>query len=213
MAFGIPNGRDIPVPGDFDGDGKTDIAVFDPPSATFFESFSGGGAKVFQFGVPNGRGLPVAGDFDGDGKTDTAVYDPLGSVFYIAYSGGGAKRYPFGIPNGQGRPIVGDFDGDGTADVAVFDPESAVHYESLSGGTARVFAFGVPAADDRPVSGPQPVPNLPTPVVRFAEVSAPPADAQIAPPRTIAKPRAALHRRIHRRSSPAIAVPSGHPTS
>ena len=41
---------DIPVPGDYDLDGKTDIAIFRPATGTWFIANSGGGSSAFVFG-------------------------------------------------------------------------------------------------------------------------------------------------------------------
>src|SRR5207248_2311069 len=99
--------------GDFDGDGKTDTAIYDQTQSQFFILHSGGGAKTPQFGNPAHTNVPVAGDFDGDGKADTAIYDQTSSQFFVLLSSGGAKTPQFGNPAHTNVPVTGDFDGDG----------------------------------------------------------------------------------------------------
>ncbi len=137
----------VAKPGDFDGDGKTDIAGFVPESSTFIVMPSSGAFPYpVQFGPP-GATVAISGDFDGDGKTDIAGFIPELSVFIIMPSSG-APPYAvqFGPP-GATVPIVGDFDGDGRADIAGFVPESSTFIVMPSSGAPPyAVQFGPPGA-------------------------------------------------------------------
>src|SRR5205823_825805 len=96
--FGAP-GLDVPIPADFDGDGKTDLAVFRPTSDQWLILKSSGGSIIKQFGAP-GLDLPVPGDYDGDGKVDLALYRPSTAQWLVLPSHGGPGQVTqFGMAN------------------------------------------------------------------------------------------------------------------
>jgi hypothetical protein len=65
---------DIAVTGDYDGDGRENIAVFRPSTGVWYlaSQQSGGGFQARAFGQAGD--IPVPADYDGDGRTDIGVY-------------------------------------------------------------------------------------------------------------------------------------------
>ena len=107
-----------PTPSDFDGDSKSDIAVFRSSDGTWYISQSSNGAfRAQPFGLSSDRIVPA--DFDGDRKTDIAVFRPDSNTWYILESINNTFRaQQFGAS--ADVPVPADYDRDGKADVAVF---------------------------------------------------------------------------------------------
>ncbi len=142
---------DMPVPGDFDGDGRSDRAVVRNVNGSYIwwlnHSFDNSVIAI-QWGINGDK--PVVGDYDFDGRADIGVFRPSSGTWYILRSSDGqllAKQ--FGT-NGD-IPVIGDFPGTTDAtDIAVFRPSNGTWYLD-KGNSVSAIQFGL--SGDKPVVG------------------------------------------------------------
>src|SRR5262249_25568704 len=135
VPWGI--GGDVPVRGDFDGDGKMDAAVFRSSDLNWYIlKSSNQQLQVQQWGFATDK--RIEGDFDGDGKTDFAVFRPSDTFWYILRSSDGQldiRRW--GLTGDV--PLQGDYDGDGKSDLAVWRESDRNFWILQSGGSTQPF--------------------------------------------------------------------------
>lgn len=141
FPFGLPT--DVITPGDYDGDQKTDAAVFRNGTWHLLRSTDGYGTIL----LGAAGDIPQPGDFDGDGTDDPAVFRPANGIWYINGSTTGYSTIRFGMSGD--RPIAADFDGDGKVDPAIYRGGQWHILGSQNGYS--VITFGIDS--DTPVPG------------------------------------------------------------
>ena len=114
------SGGFVSVAGDYDGDGKTDPAMYCEMSGLWSILLSAGGYTDFSFSFGGPGHVAIPADYDGDGLTDPAVYNETTAQWYVRYS----SDYYFlnsGVFGGPGYTAApADYDGDGKADGCVY---------------------------------------------------------------------------------------------
>jgi hypothetical protein len=126
---------------DFDGDGRSDLAIYRPALGEWWylrSSDNGNGAV--QFGTATD--FPVAADFTGDGVSDVAFFRrATGEWFVLRSEDSSFYAFPFGTS--QDIALAGDFDGDGRADPAVYRANTGTWYIlKSSDGEVDIRLFG-----------------------------------------------------------------------
>lgn len=143
MNYNVAQGAVRPALGDFDGDGKADLALGLGPfrrAGGYFLTYRSTGSGFENprwrripwgpYNSENGEVWPACGDVDGDGKADLVLglgtYPAVGGMT-LSYRSTGATFGPprwFRVPwnaynrvNGEVHPALRDLDGDGKADL------------------------------------------------------------------------------------------------
>ncbi|PYS97918.1 MAG: hypothetical protein DMF63_17845 [Acidobacteria bacterium] len=136
------NSGDRIVPADYNGDCRTDFAVF--RNGTWYIKTLVTGAEIYyQFGLSGD--VPVPGDYDGDDLADPAVF--RNGIWYVQGTRDGFSAVQFGIAGD--KPVPADYDGDGKDDIAVY--RDGVWYIQNSSGGVTIVQFGL--GTDKPVVG------------------------------------------------------------
>ncbi|MGI5289159.1 FG-GAP repeat domain-containing protein [Nonomuraea polychroma] len=123
-----------PIAGDFNGDGKSDLAAVKDGST--LHVWNGKGGNSFGGAVALGPGwgpyagtLTSVGDVNGDGRDDIAA---VGNGTLYVWNGNGSNGFGNAVEIGPGwgsfsKPVGGDFDGDGIGDLAAVKDGSTLH--------------------------------------------------------------------------------------
>ena len=140
---------------DYNGDGKSDLAVYDRATGNWFvRSLATNAAVVFGLNWGNLNMIPVPGDYDGDGKNDLTVYDQTNGKWYIWSLARHALILWGQQWGGSGFiPVPGDYDGDGLFDLAVYQQNVGNWYVRSLGGKTISWGLNWGAAGMTPVPG------------------------------------------------------------
>jgi len=162
---GVPNiqfpfgaSTDLPVVGDWNGDGVATIGLYRPSTSTFFlRNSNSAGVPDIQFSYGDGPGgdVPIAGDWNGDGIWTIGVYRPSTATFFLRNSntpGPGEIVVPYGAVGD--KPVLGDWDGNGTTTIGVYRPGTVTFFlrNSNTPGVANI-AIPYGATGDTPIVG------------------------------------------------------------
>jgi hypothetical protein len=138
--------------GDFNGDGKHDLATANDPSnnvSILLGNGQGGFSAAANFAAGNAPSSVAVGDFNRDGKLDLAVANYVGkNVSILLGNGAGGFGSPTNFAAGPNpySVAVGDLNGDGKLDVAVGNAlfgSVAILMGNGAGGFAPATFFGM----------------------------------------------------------------------
>ncbi|HTS17799.1 MAG TPA: hypothetical protein VMP11_09520 [Verrucomicrobiae bacterium] len=119
---------DLPVVGDWNGDGSTGIGVFRPSDLTWRldSNMNGTTGLVFRFEGMKAGDIPIVGDWDGNGTATPGYFRPADASWHLRNSNStGAEDWPilhFGMPTDL--PVVGDWNGEGRDTIGIYRPEN-----------------------------------------------------------------------------------------
>jgi len=165
---------DLPVTGDWNGDGTDEVGVWRPSTRQFlldtnangkWDGPTGGDNLTPAFGAATDR--PLAGDWNGDGKDEVGVWRPGDRRFRLDANGNGRWDGPAGTDILTGAfgastdvPVTGDWNGDGRDEVGGwrpsegkfrFDTNGNGSWDGIGGGDTASAIFGT--STDQPVAG------------------------------------------------------------
>jgi Ca2+-binding RTX toxin-like protein len=133
--FGLAG--DVPLIGDWDGNGIDDLGVYRPSSSRYYldegtRGWTGqtAGELGYQFGRPGDA--PLVGDWNGDGRDDFGSFrrNSNGTTTFSldvgvrGWTGQSPEELGFVFGFVGDRPLVGDWNGDGRDDFGVLSPRT-----------------------------------------------------------------------------------------
>jgi CubicO group peptidase (beta-lactamase class C family) len=140
----------IPVAGDWNGDGRAGVGIYQMETNTFYlrDTLTSGDPEYVVMlaasaGFPD-EAYPIAGDFDGDGDDELGLFDFRDMNVYLTTSlASPTVAMSFLVPGGS--VIAGDFDGNGVDTMAGFDGttnEFTILAENVEGAATTTVQLG-----------------------------------------------------------------------
>ncbi|MBD0674168.1 DUF1906 domain-containing protein [Streptomyces sp. CBMA156] len=132
--FGNPG--DVPLVGDWNGDGKDTFGVYRPSEGWFYLSNDNASVAV-SAGFGNPGDVPLVGDWNGDGRDTIGIYRPSTQDFVWTDDNVNVVRTQQ-MGSAGDVPVVGDWNGDGRDTIGVYRPAEGMFYLTDSGAGASV---------------------------------------------------------------------------
>ncbi len=149
FPYGNGFNEDEYLVGDWDGDGKDNIAVRKGRRVIMDYNFDGRGDRRQEYGDGNKEDEYLVGDWDGDGKDNLAIRRGNMIIMDYNFDGNGDKRIRFGHGNNEDQYLVGDWDGDGKDNIAVRRGNEIIMDTNFDSHRDMAFKFGNPPQGNR----------------------------------------------------------------
>ncbi len=151
MSFFFGNPGDVPLVGDFNGDGFDTVSIYRQTEGKVYIvnklGVNGGslGAAEYSFFFGNPGDQPFVGDFDGNEVDTVGLYrTSSGFAYFRNTNSQGVADYSFFYGNPGDVIVAGDWDGDGDDTVAVYRANDGMFYINLENkASAADYSFHV----------------------------------------------------------------------
>ena len=136
----VDSQRGVVLPGDFDGDGRSEVAIANGLTPGWVVSELTGESEKWSTTDAAASLDALSGDFDGDGDDDIASFSTSGTWTGFRSNGSSFAAQAWGRFGGAPwvARVVGDFDGDGDDDILSFHPPTKKWWISRLQGSSLV---------------------------------------------------------------------------
>ncbi len=134
--------------GDWNGDGKDNIAVRRSNQILFDYDFDNVIDHSFFYGLGNDEDEYLTGDWNGDGKDNIAVRRGNHIIMDYNFDGIADRSFYYGIGNQEDEYIVIDWDGDGKDNIAVRRDNGIIIDFNFDGIVDNIQYFGIGNQED-----------------------------------------------------------------
>jgi hypothetical protein len=135
------------VRSDFNGDGRSDVAIYDPATGDWYIRQDDGSAVSVAMGYDN-YAYPAPGDFDNDQIVDLAVYDGALKQWHVRFSSDASTTNLIGVTTNTVIPIVMDTSyGEGLDEFWLYSGENNIWYGLVDYIYYFPLDIGVPAGN------------------------------------------------------------------
>ncbi len=141
------------VSGDYNNDGKFDMAIYDNKTAMWYIKSGDGAIIAWEKNWGFAGTQAVSGDYNNDGIYDLALWNPADSKWYIQTLDGKTLAWAIVWGTSGTIPVSGDYDGDGKFDMAFYDNINGVWYIQSINKDLIAWAWHWGYSGAKPVSG------------------------------------------------------------